>query len=153
MTVRRWQLAGALLGLTLAFTACSSTPANDLEAGDCIEDEGALNDAVSGEDVNTIDCGESHQFQIIGKFDVDDQDDYPGESDLQDEGREECTGEIFQDFVGIEYNESSIYADNPLYPSEDSWDNGDRTIICVAYEPGDDGELSEVDESFEDAER
>lgn len=154
MTVRRWPLAVAMLFVGLGLAACSSTPANDLEAGDCFEDESALNAATSGEDVDTIDCNEGHQFEVIGKFDVDDADEYPGQDELIQEGIETCTGDIFEDYVGVEYNDSpTIYAENPLVPSQQSWDDADdRTVICIGYELDDSGSIQEVDESFEGAE-
>ncbi|MEL7207270.1 MAG: hypothetical protein AAGK32_03400, partial [Actinomycetota bacterium] len=48
---------------------------------------------------------------------------------LAAESGEGCQGSRFEEFVGTDY-QSSIYIVEGLAPSESSWDNGDRTIIC-----------------------
>jgi Septum formation len=130
MAVRGWKIAGASIVLGLALTACSKeVAANDLEVGDCVEDEETLNSA----DVEAIDCGDDHVFELIGKFDVDDGD-YPGATELTAEGDERCQGEIFEDYVGVPYEESAEVYVSPVPPSEETWnDADDRTILCFAH--------------------
>jgi len=130
MAARRWMIAGALGLLALGLTACSKeVAANDLEVGDCVEDEDTLNSA----DVEAIDCDEDHVFELIGKFDVDDGD-YPGASELSAQGQERCTGDIFTEYVGVPYAESAEVYASSVPPSEETWNEADdRTILCVAH--------------------
>ena len=87
--------------------------ANDLEVGDCVEDQDTLNSA----DVKSIDCGEDHVFELIGKFDVDEDGDYPGETELTSQGDERCQGDIFEEYVGVPYPESAEVYANSIPPS------------------------------------
>lgn len=116
--------------LGLGLTACSKeVAANDLEVGDCVEDAATLNSA----DVESVNCDESHEFELIGKFDVD-GDDYPGDSELQATGAERCQGDIFEEYVGVPYAESAEVYASAVTPSEETWNEADdRTILCVAH--------------------
>ena len=115
MAVRGWKIAGALIVLGLGLTACSKeVAANDLEVGDCVEDQDTLNST----DVEAIDCDEDHVFELIGKFDVDEDGDYPGETELTSQGDERCTGDIFEEYVGVPYAESAEVYASAVPPSE-----------------------------------
>lgn len=57
---------------------------------------------------------------------------------------EQCGAEL-EGFAGTAYEESSIYASS-LYPSQDTWDVGDRQVICVAFLQD-----STTTESFQDS--
>jgi hypothetical protein len=141
---RRGGGAIAVLGLAGVLVACSGGPAaNDLEVGDCIEDETSLND--SG--LATIDCGDDHTLELIGRFDVE-GDDYPGEDELRAQGDERCTGDLFEEYVGAPYDPEGDVLVTAVLPSEDSWSDGDdRTILCFAHAP----DLAETDASVEDS--
>lgn len=144
MAARRWKIAGACIVLGLGLTACSKeVAANDLEVGDCIENEDTLNSA----DVEAIDCDEDHVFELIGRFDVDDGD-FPGAEALAEEGVA-CTEDIFEDYVGVPYAESAEVFATPVPPSEETWDEADdRTILCVAHTQ----DLASTTGSVEDSE-
>src|SRR5688572_27045194 len=129
---RRWLILGSALAvLGLGLTACSKdVAANDLEVGDCVKDEETLNSA----DVESIDCEEEHVFELIGKFDVDDADEYPGADELTEEGTSRCQDDIFEEYVGVPYEESAEVYASAVPPSEETWnDADDRTILCFAH--------------------
>ena len=136
---RRWMIAGALLalGLVAGLTACSGdVAANDLEVGDCTEEE--LSGAVG--EVDTVDCDESHTAEVFALFDLE-GDDFPGTSEIQAEAAEGCNGDRFEDYVGTPYAESEIFS-TYLVPTEETWnDADDRTVICLAVT--DDGSATE----------
>lgn len=131
MVGRRSMFVGAAALMGLGLVACSSeVAANDLEVGDCVVDEAALTSA----DVEAVDCGDEHQFELIGRFDVDDADEYPGEEELVAEGDAECQGDIFSDYVGTDFDPAGAVLVAPIYPSQETWDEADdRTILCFAF--------------------
>jgi hypothetical protein len=141
---RRGGAALTALGLAGVLVACSGEPpANELEVGDCVEDETSLND--SG--LLAIDCGDDHTLELIGRFDVE-GDDYPGEDALRTEGAERCTGDLFEEYVGAPYDPEGDVLVTPVLPSADSWDDADdRTVLCFAHAP----DLAETDESVQDS--
>lgn len=134
MQVRRWVfVAGAML-LGAGLTACG-TPANDFEAGECTNDD--LTGSIG--DIETVDCDETHTAEAFAQFDID-GDDFPGTAEIQTEAAEGCFGDRFEDYVGLSYQESN-FDGAPIAPSEESWDAGDRTVICVISSTVDGSEL------------
>jgi hypothetical protein len=125
MAARWWKFAALVvaLGFTLGLTACSDTPANDFEAGECTDDN------LTGDigEVETVDCDEEHTAESIGQFDLE-GDDFP--DDVAQQATEGCEGDLFEDYVGTSYNESAFLV-NTITPTAETWDNGDRTVICV----------------------
>ncbi len=82
-------------------------------------------------DIVTLSCDESHDAQLVGKFDMEDGD-WPGDDAVQTAATEQCVP-LFEDFVGAEYSSSSLYL-NYVGPSEGTWTNaGDREVLCFAY--------------------
>lgn len=144
MNARRF--AGIAAGLTLlsvAGAACSDDESVfNAEVGECVESISDLTGNIS--ELPESDCTEEHEGEIFFLFEHEgDDDDFPGESALQDEAGEECTGDAFEDYMGVSYQETTI--DIALIsPSSQSWGQGDRETICVAAVPGE-----TVDESFE----
>ena len=98
-----------------------------IAVGDC------LNDAdVTGEvsTVPTVDCAEPHDSEAFYAEDLPDGD-YPGTDEVNASADALCS-QPFIDFVGKSYDESAY--DYTWYsPTTESWDNGDREILCVAY--------------------
>ena len=50
------------------------------------------------------------------------------------ERAEEFCAEAFAEFVGVDYNESELEI-NLLYPTGESWAEGDRELVCLVYDP------------------
>jgi hypothetical protein len=128
-------VVGVLALAGFGLTACSETPANDFEAGEC------TNDSLTGSigEIETVDCDEAHTAEAIATFDLE-GDDFPGNDEIQSQAAEGCQGERFEDYVGVPYEES-IFVVSPIAPSEESWDADDRTVICVVAETTDGSEL------------
>jgi len=127
MAARGWKIMVALFALGVGLTACSDTPANDFEAGECTND--SLTGSIS--EIDTVDCDDEHTAEAFAQFDLEGgDDDFPGAQEASTQGDERCQGELFEDYVGIEYAASKYIASN-IAPSEDSWSNGDRTVICL----------------------
>jgi len=136
MKLRRWVFVAGVVLLGAGLSACGGeTAANDFEAGECTNDD--LTGSVG--DIETVDCDEVHTAEAYAQFDVD-GDDFPGTEEIQTEGAEGCQGDRFEDYVGLSYAES-IYLADGIVPSEDSWEAGDRTVICVIGGTTDGSEL------------
>jgi hypothetical protein len=148
--VRRALALGALL-LTLSGCAVVSdalgpgeTIVFDISVGEC------LNDAAETGDVSTVpvvDCDKPHDSEVYAVIVMDDAE-YPGDQAVVRRADEECRAE-FESFIGVPAAESR-YMFNALYPTENSWNGGDREILCrVALVA--DGEIQKVSGSLRDA--
>jgi Septum formation len=129
----------AVLGeITAAGLACGSTgflgeePTGssvfDLKVGDCFNDDPAGGTVVNT--VATVDCGDPHDNEVYFVFDMTDAA-FPGSDASIDAGSERCIAE-FEGFVGISYIESDLDV-FPITPTAESWDQGDREVLCALY--------------------
>lgn len=104
----------------------------DLRMGDCFLESG---DAVSANmnDVLRVDCDDLHDAEVYFLFDVGDADDsYPGRDAVTEISLDGCV-DRFEPFVGTAYADSRLYV-GALFPSAQSWPEGDRTAICYVYD-------------------
>lgn len=117
-------LAG--VGLISSIAACGGQVAT-AEVGDCVVTADIPDDVT---EIPTVDCGEAHDAQVVGKFDLDDGD-YPGDDAVTTAAEEGCVTE-FESFVGIAAADSSLQI-SYVYPTEQTWDQAnDREVICFA---------------------
>lgn len=121
--------AGVLLTAAVAaVSACGGdTSVLNLEVGQCTDQSVAGEDSVSS--LPIVDCAESHTGEIYSLPQVPDGD-FPGDAALQETAGQLCSGQDFQTYVGKPYQESAIYL-SYLVPSDDTWENGDREIVCI----------------------
>lgn len=104
----------------------------ELQAGDCfdkVDDPTAADRAVW-----LIDCEDPHSHEVfdVVTYDADDAGGgmpYPGVATVQDWAEQACY-ERFEAFVGTRWTLSELEIE-VWWPSEDSWDRGDRTVICT----------------------
>jgi len=110
----------------------SSFPYTDFDEGECTDDDFSDADAEEGiGEIDTVDCDEEHTLEAIGQFDLEgDDDDYPDGDELGEEISDECQGDIFEEYVGTDYDDSIYYASG-IPPGEDAWEDGARTVVCV----------------------
>lgn len=120
-----------MIVLAAGVSACSKgVEANDLAVGECIANE--IDGPVGA--VDTVDCDEPHRYEVYAKFDLE-GDEYPGAGEAEAAALVGCSGERFEAYVGVPYDDSDLHARH-LVPTEDSWDGADdRTIICLAFTP------------------
>ena len=132
--------------VALALTGCSSlfgTTEEDvasmqLAVGQCIEHLDDLSGVAEGEEgevgvLPTIDCAEPHEAEVYYAADTSAAE---FSDAIVDEADQICYDE-FGAFVGLSYDESRLGLFS-LYPSQDTWDAGDRQIACLIA--GDTGE-------------
>lgn len=145
----RTKTIGLLLLVFVVFlTACGGAARDDsgaiteegnvdvftLKVGDCFSTEET--DEVS--DVGGIPCSEPHDSEVFAliNYDADSSAEWPGQEAIDAFSDEGCTAE-FEGFIGLPYAESKYYI-SYLQPTEGSWENGDREVVCLVV--GEDGE-------------
>lgn len=102
------------------------TGANDLSPGDCFNTDGSQVDEVS-----VVDCDQPHFYEAFLNYDMADGDDeaYPGDEAVLNDADGQCRP-AFEEYVGTPYDDSALYI-TVIRPSESTWGDGDRTVICV----------------------
>jgi len=116
-----------LVSLVVLLAACEGNVFS-LEVGTCFDDE--VLDEVS--DVPVVDCAEPHDNEVYLLVDYTESDTFPGVTAIQDWTVGQCL-EAFDTFIGEPYETSELDL-GYLYPSADSWGNGDRESVCFAFE-------------------
>jgi hypothetical protein len=102
----------------------------DLRIGDCFNLKDETADSVS--DVDAKPCAEAHRYELYHVASMSGGS-YPAGAQLSGFAEQEC-GAAFATYVGTTYDQSSLEV---LYftPTNDAWDDGDRSVQCAAYDP------------------
>lgn len=135
---------------TVSEAAASPTDAGeetsvfDLEAGDCFSAESDQLDTVL-----VVDCAQPHEYEAFHVFDhpAGGDEPYPTDDVLFDYADTECQPP-FEEFVGHDY-QTSIWYITSLTPSEETWADGDREIVCTLNQQDDNSEPITVTGSAE----
>lgn len=128
MTIPRpTRVAVAVLaaGAFTVLTACG-TSVLDLEVGQCISS------TADGEQVSTlpvVECSEPHNGEIYALPQLPDGE-FPGVDAVTNSARTLCAGVEFQNYIGIDPAASTLGV-GYLYPTADTWAEGDREIVCI----------------------
>ena len=127
-----------------ASTDGEETSVFDLEVGDCFS---ADSDQI--ETVLVVDCAQPHTYEAYFLFDHEagPDDPYPGDQEILEFADGECRPP-FEEFVGKDYD-TSIWYITSVTPSAETWEAGDREIICTLDQENADGEPIEVTGSAE----
>lgn len=104
----------------------------DLELGACVLDR-QRPDGADVDVVEVVPCEEPHDSELFARLAVT-EDSFPGAEYLIREGGTRCQS-AFADFIGVDFAES-VYDFTFYYPTPSSWVDGDRSIFCLAHEPG-----------------
>lgn len=110
-------------------TESESADVFDVAVGDCIA-EFATDEEVS--DVTVIPCDQEHDQEVYAIFEVEDGE-FPGTDAFEAQVQEDCVPE-FSNFVGMAYEES-VLGIKWLEPTETSWAEGDRELVCTVLDP------------------
>lgn len=130
-------LVGSLTGADQAVrdddgTVIEGNDATDvftLQVGDCVNDADA-DETVSS--VPTVPCAEPHDSEIFASYILGDTA-FPGIDAVLDEADAACLSG-FESFIAIDYVDSR-FDFSYYYPTESSWANGDREVLCLVYDP------------------
>ena len=101
----------------------------DLEVGDCITEVQA------GEEfsrVQTVPCSEPHSEEIYAVVTLP-EGDFPGDEAIDAQTKDVCVAE-FEGFVGLSYAES-VLVFNYSWPLKETWDAGERGVVCSVSDP------------------
>jgi hypothetical protein len=145
MTPYRSVLAAVLGTVVIAtVTGCGlgGADAPMAEVGDCLDMEVVEQAELS--EIPTVDCADKHDGQVVHTFEMPGES-FPSDTEWSEAIEEGCT-QGFEEFVGTSYGESDLLVQD-LSPTEESWESGDRQVLCLAFVS--DGSTSQ---SFEGAE-
>lgn len=115
------------IALAAFATACQGNVFS-LSDGDCFNDPADFKEV---SDVEMVDCDESHDKEVFATYEIPGST-FPGVAALQDDADDNCIAR-FKPYVGADYMDSSLNV-SYFYPSDASWEQGDREIICVLYD-------------------
>lgn len=104
-----------------------ATDAFQIKVGDC------LNDATAGNEVSVVPliaCSEPHDSEVFSRA-LMQGGPYPGDDAVFDFADEACVS-AFAGFAGIAYEDSTLYFSH-YSPTAESWDAGDREVLCIIY--------------------
>jgi hypothetical protein len=108
----------------------TATSVFDLEVGDCFDVE----DETSVDEVTVLDCEQPHDYEIyaLEQHPAGPNDEFPGDDAISSFADEACLGSTFEDYVGQTYEDSELYAFT-LQPTAETWEVGDREVVCSAF--------------------
>ncbi|WP_042439248.1 septum formation family protein [Sanguibacter keddieii] len=143
LTSSRALAAGALVVGALALAACSGDDDSegvsvlDLEPGACVLAQPEVTTEV--ETLTRVPCDVAHQQEVYAKVAYTAPDgtvgDFPGDAALVTFADGACA-EAFEDYVGVDYRDSTLYF-TYLLPSARGWDQGpDRDVLCFVTTTG-----------------
>lgn len=120
-----WVLGIVVLVVFLLIFDKGTVSATEVKAGDCLKELPASGLVIT---VDTAPCGEPHTGEIFSVMKMPDGD-FPGQFAIE-EYQNKCAPELAQ--YSPEAAEDPDVGLFVLYPSEDSWGQGDRTVTCIA---------------------
>jgi hypothetical protein len=119
-----WAVGAAAL-VAFAFMAKDNVVATDLKVGDCITDVPKSTKVLT---LPTTDCSQQHGGEVYAVLTMPDGS-YPGASAI-DEWQNKCPDEL-QSFSPSAMADDSVGV-FVLYPTQETWDQGDRAVTCIA---------------------
>jgi hypothetical protein len=97
--------------------------------GDCFNNEADPN-ATEVTDLPAVPCDQPHDNEIYFLFDLTGEE-FPADAETQaDTG---CFDQ-FETFAGIPF-ETSTLSYSAIWPTADTWSQGDREVICFIFDP------------------
>lgn len=111
-----------------AIVAEGNIGAFNVRVGDCFNDVG-FDDEVSS--VPGVPCSDPHDNEAYAVFDVS-VPSYPEGEGMSELAYESCM-DRFAAYVGKDYESSSLEI-TTMFPSQQSWRENDREVICAVYD-------------------
>jgi hypothetical protein len=136
MVLSGCSLMGQLGNTTKRDASGTPTAANSnanvfsIKVGDC------LNDATATGTVTTapvVPCSEPHDSEAYKSVEMSGSA-FPGADAVTSQANQACAA-AFPDFIGTPYDNSNLSI-SYYFPTKESWVNGDRQILCTAFDDG-----------------
>lgn len=107
-------------------------PMRDLDEGSCFDPQSDAKSMTRA--VWLVNCDQPHSYEIYADLTFEGDKSgrgatYPGEPIVQDQAERRCY-ELFEAFVGVRWSISDLDI-RTWWPSQTSWDNHDRKILCA----------------------
>lgn len=105
-----------------------ATSLADLKNGDCTSPE---QNSIFASGLDVTDCSEPHDMEVAGRFELSEAAGvaYPGYLAIRQEAYKQCQP-VFESWTGVAFWDSK-YDINTITPSASTWDDGDRSVICL----------------------
>ena len=118
-------LIAAVVVVAYFFLGRGTVTANNVEVGDCLAE---MPDGTRVLTVRTVDCAEPHAGEVFAMLTIPDGD-FPGQTALE-QFSDGC-GPALATYApaAIEDPSVGVYV---LYPTEETWAQGDRVVTCIA---------------------
>jgi hypothetical protein len=125
-----------LIGALALLGGCAEEPVGDPEVDAYSVQLGQCTGPISvGEEdrLTVLDCATEHYWEAFAQTALD-AEKYPGNAKVTEEAGVFCEA-AFADFVGVKVNKSN-YSLTFLQPTEETWEAGDRDVLCLAGSAG-----------------
>jgi len=105
-----------------------------LNVGECFDDPPNAGAGTQVQELEGIPCDQPHDNEVYALVDYPggSSEPYPGDDAVNSFMQDECLS-AFEEYVGGEYATSNLDFGN-LTPTEGSWGQGDREIVCFLYD-------------------
>ena len=109
-----------------------------LQVGTCFNNPSTADEI---ENVSEVPCETAHDNEVFALVDFpgEEGEPFPGREPISQFAEEQCRGALYSDYVGSGYNESRYFV-SQLTPTQGSWDQGDREVVCIVF--GNDEQLT-----------
>jgi hypothetical protein len=114
----------------------------EIAVGDCLSDDVA---GANVEEVPTVPCDQPHTSEVYFTYNIEEES-FPSPERMDSLTEEQCMP-AFESFIGMPYDDSEIEV-TTLEPTAESWEQGDRELVCMVVDPA-----GEVTGSLEGANR
>ncbi len=101
----------------------------EMAVGDCLNEQTSESETV--ETIPAVPCSEPHDLEAYFSYDLTETE-FPGQDAVYDLADQGCY-DAFPAFVGISYEESTL-GFSYYVPSPESWEAGDREVMCLIYD-------------------
>ncbi len=120
----------SIAALAAGLSACGDSEVFDIPVGACFDSSSLEGDQVAT--IEILDCAEEHDVEAYASLELSGEA-YPGQDEILAQADEFCLAE-FDSFIGTAYQDS-VLDFSFLYPTEESWGEGDREVLCLAISP------------------
>jgi len=101
-----------------------------LRVGDCLNSAALTAEELTS--IPVVPCDLAHDDEVFHSLTLDEAA-YPGDDEIARIADVACRSP-FREFVGVSFDQSALDF-WPMTPTSSSWANGDREVLCIAFDP------------------